>query len=267
MHDTNDTDGTPDGEQPRGWTLPGLDRRTVVLTGAASGIGAATARALGDAGARLLLVDRDADGLAAVAGELDATRTATLVADLLDRAAPQRIVDAALDAFDEITTLLNIAGVIAPNYLPDVTYEQWDLQVKVNLEAPYWLTRAAAPHLIEAGGQVVFCGSTSSHVGSAGGIAYCATKAGVLGMTKAMAAELAPQGVRVNAVSPGTTATPINDEIFAMDGFRDKVLARNPDGRIAQAHEHVGAIAYLISDLARHVHGQDIVVDGGHIAV
>lgn len=261
MDDTNQV------EELRGWTLPGLDQRAIIVTGGASGIGAAAARALGDAGARLLLVDRDEPGLAAVAAELAGERTATLAVDLLDRAAPQRIVEAALEAFGEITTVLNIAGVIVPSYLPDVTREQWDLQLGVNLEAPYWLTLAAMPHLVRSGGQVIFCASTSAHVGSAGAVAYCATKAGVIGMTKAMAAELAPQGVRVNAISPGTTVTPINDEIFALDGFLEKVLARNPDRRIAQAHEHVGAIAYLISDLARHVHGQDIVIDGGQIAV
>lgn len=252
----------------RGWTMPGLDRRTIVVTGAARGIGAATARALADAGARLLLVDRDEAGLAEVAQELDgADRVATHATDLRDRGAPQGIVDAALAAFGEITTVLHIAGVFAPNFLPDATRDEWEAQMTVNVEVPYWLTRAAMPHLIATGGQVVFCGSTSAYVGSAGAVGYVTSKFAVRGMTKAMAAELAPQGVRVNSISPGTTATPINDELFAMDGFIDQVLARNPDGRIAQAHEHVGAIAYLISDLAQHVHGQDIVVDGGHIAI
>jgi NAD(P)-dependent dehydrogenase (short-subunit alcohol dehydrogenase family) len=260
-------DHTARVQEPRGWTMPGLDQRTIVVTGGASGIGAAAARALGQAGARLLLVDRDAAGLAGVRSELSAERTATLEADLLDRDAPRRIVSAALDAFGEITTVLNIAGVFAPNYLPDASRGEWDAQIGVNVEAPYWLTRAAAPHLVKTGGQVVFCGSTSAHVGAAGAVIYCASKFAVIGMMKAMAAELAPQGVRVNAISPGTTVTPINDELFARAGFIDKVLARNPDGRIAQAHEHVGAIAYLISDLAQHVHGHDIVIDGGHIAV
>ncbi len=113
---------------------------------------------------------------------------------------------------------------------------------------------------------IVFCGSTSSYVGSAMGVVYCATKAGVIGMMKAMAVELAPRGIRVNAISPGTTATPINDPIFSIPGFLEEAVKSNPDGRIAVAHEHVGAIAYLISDLAKHVHGQDIVIDGGHIA-
>lgn len=251
----------------RGWTLPGLAERTIVLTGAASGIGAAAARAFGDAGARMLLVDRDAEGLAGVAGALDGERTATLKADLLDREAPEQIVAAALGAFGEITTLLHIAGVFAPSYLPDATRSEWDAQMGVNVEAPYWLTRAAAPHLAKTSGQVVFCGSTSAYVGSAGAVAYCTTKFAVRGMMKAMAAELAPQGVRVNGISPGTTVTPINDELFAMEGLVDAVLARNPDGRIAQAHEHVGAIAYLISDLSQHVVGHDIVIDGGHIAI
>jgi len=248
------------------WTMPGLAERAAIVTGGGSGIGAAVARRLAAAGARVLAVDRDADGLAATTAGLDADRVRTLTVDIAEPGSPQRMVDTALEAFGEITTLLHIAGVIRPGFMPSMTQDDMNLQMRVNLEAPFWLTQAALPHL-GPGSQVVLCASTSGFVGSAGAVIYCATKTGVLGMMRAMAAELAGRGIRVNAIAPGTTETPINDPLFAIEGWRESVLRQIPDRRIAEADDHVGAIAFLVSDLADHVHGQSIVVDGGHIAI
>lgn len=248
------------------WTMPGLEDRAVICTGGGSGIGAATARALVAAGSRVLLVDRDAAGLAEAAAGLDPGRAVTLTVDISDAGAPEAIVATALDAFGEITTVLNIAGVIRPGFMPTTTREDMDLQMRVNLEAPFWLTQAALPHL-RPGSQVVLCASTSGFVGSAGAVIYCATKHGVIGLLRAMAAELGRQGIRVNAIAPGTTETPINDPLFAIPGWRESVLKAIPDGRIAQPEDHVGTIAFLVSDLSAHVNGHAILVDGGHIAI
>lgn len=250
-----------------GWTLPGLDQRTVILTGAGSGIGAAAARALTGAGCRVLGVDRDADGLAATKKSLGKGRMATLAADLTDQAAPQRIVSAAIEEFGELTTIVSLAGVARWNYVPDVTREHFELQMAVNVYAPFFLVQAALPHLERTGGQVVLCNSvTSAYLGSPGAIGYTTSKHAALGLMRALAAELAPSGVRVNSISPGTTVSPINDTLFAMDGMPAKLASKNPDRRLAEPHEHVGAIGYLISDLAKHVHGHDLAVDGGRLA-
>ncbi len=136
---------TTDQPELLGWTMPGLDRRTAIITGAASGIGAAAARGLVAAGARVVLVDRDAEGLSAVAAGLDGDRAVSVVADLADRAAHQRIVAAALDAFGGLTTVLHIAGVIVPNAIGDVTHDELDLQMRVNLGAPFWLSPGRRP--------------------------------------------------------------------------------------------------------------------------
>jgi NAD(P)-dependent dehydrogenase (short-subunit alcohol dehydrogenase family) len=248
------------------WSMPGLENRSVIVTGGGSGIGAASARALVDAGSRVLLVDRDDSGLAKTREGLDPSRVHTLTIDIAGVEAPQRIVDAALKAYGEITTVLNIAGVIAPAFIPDATREQMKFQFGVNLEAPFWLTQAALPHL-KRGSQVILCASTAGFVGSAGGVLYCAAKTGVIGMMRAMAAELAGQGIRVNAIAPGTTDTPINDPLFAIPGWREHVLKAIPDRRIAIAEDHVGAVAFLVSDLSDHVHGHAVVIDGGHIAI
>lgn len=248
-----------------GWTMPGLSERTVIVTGGGSGIGAATVRALSAAGARVLAVDRDAAGLAEV--RAGGENIVTLEADLLSDDAPERIVDAALDAFGRITSLVHIAGVGIWADLDDIDRKHLDTLFGVNVYAPILLTRAAAPHLERTNGQVVFCGSSiSAYLGSAGGLGYTATKHAVLGVMRSCVAELGPRGVRVNAVSPGTTVSPINDELFRIPGWLDAVISKNPDGRIAMPHEHAGAVAFLLSDLAKHVHGVDIRVDGGRLA-
>jgi glucose 1-dehydrogenase len=246
--------------------LPGLDRRTVVVTGAGSGIGAATARALTAAGARVLGVDRDEEGLRTTRSAAGA-KMQILAVDLLDPDAPQRVVSAAVDTFGELSTLVHIAGVSRWNYIPDVTREHLEFQVGVNVYAPFFLTQAALPHLRDTHGQVVFCGSsTSAYRGSAGAVGYDISKHAVLGMMRSLTAELAPQNIRVNSVSPGTTISPINDSLFELDGWVESTIGKIPDGRFAEPHEHVGAVAYLISDLAKHVHGHDIVVDGGRLS-
>lgn len=259
---------TTDQPELLGWTLPGLDQRTVILTGAGSGIGAAAARALTSAGPRVLAVDRDAAGLEATKESLDNDRLVTLVADLLEPDAPQQIVAAAIEAFGQFTTIVSLAGVSRWNYIPDVTREHFEFQIAVNVYAPFFLVQAALPHLQEhGGGQIVLCNSvTSAYLGSAGAVGYTTSKHASLGLMRALAVELAPRGIRVNAISPGTTLSPINDSLFARDGMAATLAKKNPDGRIAEPHEHVGAIGYLISDLAKHVYGHDLAIDGGRMA-
>ena len=250
-----------------GWTLPGLNERTIVVTGAGSGIGAATVRGLSSAGARVLGVDRDADGLAATLESVDNDRVETLVADLLDPDAPDAIVGRAKELFGGLTSLVHIAGVNIPAWFPDVTREQFDFQFGVNVYAPFFLTQKALPLLLESQGQVVFCASSSSGYRGAPSMAgYVASKHAVLGVMRSLTMELAPQGIRVNSVSPGTTVSPINDPLFDIPEFLDLVLPSIPSGRIAEPHEHVGAVGYLLSDLALHVNGHDIAVDGGRLA-
>lgn len=259
---------TTDQPELVGWTLPGLDQRTVLLTGAGSGIGAAAARALTGAGCRVLGVDLDAAGLAATRQSLDNDRMETFVADLIEPDAPQQVVSAAIEAFGHLTTIVSLAGVSRWAYIPDVSREHFEFQIAVNVYAPFFLVQAALPHLQDnGGGQIVLCNSvTSAYLGSPGAIGYTTSKHAALGLMRVMAVELAPLGIRVNAISPGTTLSPINDSLFARDGMASTLAKKNPDRRIAEPHEHVGAIGYLISDLAKHVHGHDLAIDGGRMA-
>lgn len=251
------------------WTLPGLERRSIILTGAGSGIGAAAARALAAAGANVFATDRDAEGLAATAASIPTGRVETLAIDLLAEGAPAVIVESAHEAFGAVTSIVNMAGAFRVAPVAEVTREQLDFLLAVNVYAPLALVQAAIPRLAEAApAQIVLCGSsTSAYRGTAGALAYITSKHALLGLMRALAVELAPQGIRVNSISPGTTVSPINHELFAREGWAESVAQKNPNGRIAEPHEHVGAIGYLLSDLAKHVFGQDIAIDGGRLAM
>ena len=229
MHSPRDLkDLTTDQPELLGWTMPGLGQRSIVVTGAGSGIGAATARALASAGSRVLGVDRDKTGLRET--KRSAPSMETFAVDLLAPESPQRVVAAALDAFGELTTVVNIAGVSRWSSTAEVTREDLEYLVAVNVYAPFFLTQAALPHLVRAHGQVVFCGSsTSAHRGSSRAVGYDLSKHAVLGMMRALTADLAPQGIRVNSISPGTTASPINDSLFEREGWLERTIAKIPD--------------------------------------
>jgi NAD(P)-dependent dehydrogenase (short-subunit alcohol dehydrogenase family) len=230
---------TADQPELLGWTLPGLDRRSIVVTGAGSGIGAATARALAAAGARVLGVDRDEAGLRET--RRSSPSVSTFVADLLDAEAPQQIVVAALETFGELTTVVNIAGVSQWCGVPEVTREHLEFHVAINVYAPFFLTQAALPHLLEAGGQVVFCGSsTSAYRGAAGAVGYDLSKHAVLGMMRALAAEFAPQGVRVNRLSDQRRAV----RQGRMAGANAGQDSRRPDRGAARARRR-GGLSHL----------------------
>lgn len=243
-----------------------LHGRVAVVTGASSGIGADIARALGAAGADVVLVGRSADrlGLAAKA-VLDAGAGAVPVAvDLRVDDAAERVVDAALRAFGRIDVLVHSAGIYAQASLTDTTDAILDDHWATNVRGPFQLTRAARPHL-GRGSSIIFISSMSGHVGSANDSAYCASKGAVELLVKALAVELAPAGIRVNAVAPGNVHTPINAELITPDVERE-ILATTPAGRIGLVTDISPAVVYLASDAAAYVHGASLAVDGGFIA-
>jgi NAD(P)-dependent dehydrogenase (short-subunit alcohol dehydrogenase family) len=243
-----------------------LDGTVTVVTGASSGIGAEIARAVGESGGDVLLVGRSAERLASALEAVTATgaRAAVVAADLTGDDAPRVVVDAALAEFGRIDGLVNAAGIYRMASLADTTDEIFDEHWHANVRAPYRLTREVAPHLGD-GGSVVFVSSMSGHVGSPNDSAYCATKGAIELIVKALGTELAPRGVRVNAVAPGNVHTPINAELIT-PALEAEILATTPAGRIGEVGDIAPAVVYLLSGASRYVVGASLAIDGGFIA-
>ncbi|WFE28091.1 SDR family NAD(P)-dependent oxidoreductase [Solwaraspora sp. WMMD791] len=239
-----------------------------LITAAAHGIGAATARVFAEAGHRVVLADVDADGLAATAADLagsglDPATTVAVVADATTEAGATAAVDAAVTRYGRLDTLVNVVGGSRPGRtVLDIDLAEWDRWVALNLTSVYLMCRAALPQLTAVGGSIVNVSSGAGLRGMRANPAYCAAKAGVVGLTRALAIDHGPAGVRVNCVAPGPVRTPLMErnrtaaEIDAMG--RIAVL-----GRIGRPAEIAAAIRWLASDAASYLTGQTIEVDGG----
>lgn len=244
-----------------------LEGRTALVTGASSGLGEATARALAEAGARVAVAARRVERLEVLAGELGGVAVAC---DLLDVDAVRALVPAATDALGPPTVLVNVAGGFDDGHrAEDEPLELIDRTLRLNLVAPFLLSQAVFPHLASAGGgAVVHVSSVSGQVGIPGipQASYAASKAGLSGLTVELAVQWARHRIRVNTVAPGFFRSEITAPLF--DGEQGQTwLRRNqplPDQ--GSADDVAGAIVWLASDAGRFVTGQTICVDGGWTA-
>ena len=246
-------------------TAPSPRRRRAVITGAGSGIGRATALHL----ARewdLLLTGRRLEPLEELATACGRLGSAchVVTADLGDPAGVEAVAMAVGEAWDGLELLVNNAGMAHRGDLEQTEVETWEQVLAINLTAPFLLSRALLPRLrCGDAPAVVHVASTLALVGRRQAVAYCASKAGLLGLTRAMALDLAPEGIRVNAVCPGLTRTPMVDS----DPARLERLARaNPSARIAEPEEIAAVIALLAAPEASYVTGSALTVDGGQLA-
>ena len=243
--------------------------KTIIVTGATSGIGWASAEAFGREGGSLVLVGRQKGALAESAAAVRAAggQAVTCSADLTATDAPERIVNAALTAFGHIDVLVNAAGVIATGALEATTDEIWDTMMAVNLRAPFRLMRAAAPHLTARKGSVVNVSSVNGLRSFPNVLAYCVSKAGVDHLTRCAAIEMAPAGVRVNAVNPGVTVTNLHRRSGMGEpqyaAFLERSKETHPLGRPGQPEEIAALILFLASDRAGWMTGETIPIDGG----
>lgn len=237
--------------------------KVVIVTGAGSGIGAATARRFAREGASVVLVGRDQEKLNAVRGSLEGGQSMTHSADVAKEVEVRAMVESAIARFERIDVLVNNAGTATTGPLLQLTTADWRKVMGTDLDGVFFCTRCALPELLKSKGCIINTSSVSGTGGDWNMAAYNAAKGAITNMTRSLAMELGEHGVRVNAVNPTFTATGMTEDMLEDQALVQKFLERIPLGRIGQPEDVADVIAFLASEDARFVTGVNLPVDGG----
>jgi len=246
-----------------------LKGKIALVTGASSGIGRATALRFAAAGARLALVGREAESLAAVAHESEAENGEVFIvpADVTNEPEATRAVAVTVERFGGLDVLVNAAGILSSGTVENTTLAAWDAMLDVNLRAVFHLMQLAIPHLEKSAGNIVNVSSVTGLRAFPGVLAYCVSKAGLDQLTRCAALELAGKQIRVNAVNPGVVRTQVhrrggmNEEAYA--AFLEHSRTTHPLGRVGEAEEVAELILFLASERAAWITGATYSIDGG----
>jgi 3-oxoacyl-[acyl-carrier protein] reductase len=239
-----------------------LTGKTALVTGATGGIGSAVARALHGQGAIVAISGTREDALTALANELGGVRVFTLACDLADKQQVEKLVPATEEKMGKLDILVANAGITRDNLFVQLSDEDWDRVIAVNLTATFRLMRAAVKTMMRRRfGRIIGISSVVGATGNPGQGNYTAAKAGMVGMIKSVAAEYAKRGVTANCIAPGFIATPMTDKLN--DKQREAILSKVPAGRLGTPAEIAAAAVYLASDEAAYVTGATLHVNGG----
>ncbi|TFV58372.1 SDR family oxidoreductase [Mycobacterium sp. PS03-16] len=242
-----------------------LNGKVALVTGASSGLGAATAKLFAERGATVFGIARDADRMAGVFADVPGGHYEAV--DITSAQACRDAVAACVERFGRIDVLANVAGYHQMRHTPTMSDDDWDRDLAVNLNGPFYLCRAALPHLLETGGNIVNVASVAGVEGEVYSAGYCAAKHGLVGLTRALAVEFTADRLRVNVICPGGMVTPQTTEFAAPEGADWNLIMRiaAPRGMMDVA-DVAKTIAFLASDDAAAVHGAVYLVDNGATA-
>lgn len=246
-----------------------LRGKKALVTGASRGIGHHAALSLAHAGCELVVTGRDRPALEQVAAEIAdlGAHAHVLTADLADTRAAIEMAREADELLGGIDILVNNAGITFPESALKTSVEHWETTIAVNLTAPMFISREIAPGMIaRGGGKIIMICSNAGIVGLADHAAYCASKGGMVQLTKVLAIEWARHNVNVNAIAPTVILTPMGEQVWGAPEKRDPMLARIPAGRFGKPVEVSGAILFLACSASDLMHGETILVDGGYAA-
>jgi NAD(P)-dependent dehydrogenase (short-subunit alcohol dehydrogenase family) len=246
-----------------------FEDQVAIVTGAASGIGAATARRLGQEGAAVIAADRNLDGaeqtvaaIRSAGGEARAVHV-----DVTQRSQVEAMLAAALAAYDHVDVLAAIAGIAHSEPFLEITDEWWDRTLAINLSGVFYCSQVVARHMVERGiaGRIVHLASTNGLAAEANLAHYNASKFGVVGLTMTMAIELGPHNIRVNSVCPGLIKTPLTQHAYTNPAWAAEYAKLIPMNRFGEPEEVAAAVAYLASQDSGFITGAHLVIDGGQL--
>lgn len=247
-----------------------LTGKKALITGGSKGIGAETAQVLAEAGADIAIVGRDRAGLEATRAAVQALGRDCLMieADLSTATGARKAGEAALAHFGHIDILVNNAGIARIHNLLELSVDDWDATMAVNLRAPFILAQTVVPSMIaQGGGKIINVSSQAGVIGLDGHGAYCASKGGLNMLTKVMAAEWGKHNIQANAVAPTVILTPMAEEVWGDPAVRDPMLAKIPLGRFGKPVEVADLVLFLASPASDLICGETILIDGGYTAI
>jgi len=246
-----------------------FEQQVAIVTGAASGIGAATARRLGQEGASVVAADKDLAGANSTAAAIQEAggKAVAVAVDVTERAQVEAMLAAAIAAYDHVDVLANIAGIAHDEHFLEITDEWWNRTLAVNLTGVFYCSQIVARHIVARGieGRIVNMASTNGLVGEELLAHYNASKFGVVGLTMTMAIDLAPHKIRVNSVCPGLINTRLTRSSIEDPEWVKSYLPKIPLGRFGKPEEVASAVAYLASTDSGYITGHQLVIDGGQL--